>query len=511
MDAKAAPERRRRTRRKSSIGARMLAPTPFELGQHLHIPWREASASAETDAREWARSTATTFPRDLPYAPRPMPGVFPASFLFGTATSATQIEGHCSTSDWSAFARQPGRIQHGDTPDVACDSWHRWRRGHRAPEGARDGGLPALGVEWARIEPRPGEIDHAALGEYREMLGALARRGHRADGDAAPLHAPAVARPRAGGVLAADFPARLAGFARVVVRRARGPVPLVGHRQRAERPRRARRTCSGVWPPGRRAPSPRWRAQGRLLEAHVAAYRALKDADAAATRGSASPTTSASSSPSAPRRGRTACARRCSARLQRRVRARRVRGDALRKARRRPAPPRLSGAGGQGDAGLLRRSTTTAETSSASRSRTRGRAVRLARRTAGRRARAISAGRSTPRAWARSSASGRAASGLPDVHHRERHRRRGGRRSAAASSSAPERAPPRDRRRRRRARVLPLVAPRQLRVGGGLRAALRPRARWTIATQERTPRPSAQLYAAIAKARALPETHPSLR
>ena len=54
-------------------------------------------------------------------------GVFPPSFLFGTATSATQIEGHCGTSDWDAFAREPGRIKHGDTPEVACDSWHRWR------------------------------------------------------------------------------------------------------------------------------------------------------------------------------------------------------------------------------------------------------------------------------------------------------------------------------------------------------------------------------------------------
>ena len=31
---------------------------------------------------------------------------FPAGFLFGTATSATQVEGHCTTTDWYDFARE---------------------------------------------------------------------------------------------------------------------------------------------------------------------------------------------------------------------------------------------------------------------------------------------------------------------------------------------------------------------------------------------------------------------
>ena len=58
---------------------------------------------------------------------------FPQGFVFGAATSAYQIEGGRSDdgkgpSIWDAFCDQPGRIQAGDTGDVACDHYHRWRR-----------------------------------------------------------------------------------------------------------------------------------------------------------------------------------------------------------------------------------------------------------------------------------------------------------------------------------------------------------------------------------------------
>jgi beta-glucosidase len=101
---------------------------------------------------------------------------FPASFLFGTATSATQIEGRCPTSDWAAFAEQAGRIKHGDTPAIACDSWRRWRE-DVALQKTLGMGAYRMSIEWARIEPRPGELDHGALDTYREQLGALRDAG----------------------------------------------------------------------------------------------------------------------------------------------------------------------------------------------------------------------------------------------------------------------------------------------------------------------------------------------
>ncbi len=102
--------------------------------------------------------------------------MFPPDFLFGTATSATQVEGHCPDTDWHDFSGVPGRIKNGDTPDVACEQWHRWRE-DVALQARLGLGAHRLSIEWARVEPSPGEIDHAALDHYRDVLGALRDAG----------------------------------------------------------------------------------------------------------------------------------------------------------------------------------------------------------------------------------------------------------------------------------------------------------------------------------------------
>jgi len=199
---------------------------------------------------------------------------FPASFLFGTATSATQIEGHCPTSDWVEFAEQPGRIKHRDTPAVACDSWHRWRE-DVALQKSLGMGAYRMGIEWARIEPRPGELDHEALETYREQLGALR------DAGIAPmvtLHHFTLPSwlARAGGVLAADFPARLATFARTAAK-ALGDLCTTWITINEPNVLAAHAYLLGVWPPAKKDPVLAWRAQRRLLAAHDEAYRALKE------------------------------------------------------------------------------------------------------------------------------------------------------------------------------------------------------------------------------------------
>src|ERR1019366_9969859 len=136
---------------------------------------------------------------------------FPASFLFGTATAATQIEGGCTTSDWHAFARRPGAVKHGDTPDVACDSWRRWPE-DVALQVSLGMGAYRMSIEWARVEPRPGEIDRPALDEYRKMLGALRDAGIEAMVTLHHFTLPAWLADR-GGVLADGFAERLGPLA----------------------------------------------------------------------------------------------------------------------------------------------------------------------------------------------------------------------------------------------------------------------------------------------------------
>ena len=98
-------------------------------------------------------------------------------FLAGVATSGYQIEGgfngdgepHNNWSGWEAT----GRVARSG---LACDFW---RQPAEALDRAAAIGCNAfrLSVEWARLEPRPGVFDDAALERYVEILALCAARG----------------------------------------------------------------------------------------------------------------------------------------------------------------------------------------------------------------------------------------------------------------------------------------------------------------------------------------------
>lgn len=105
------------------------------------------------------------------------PHVFSLGDLrLGVATAAVQIEGGDRNNSWYDWARQRGRIADGSSPERATDHWHRWREDTdlMVGLGIRD---YRMGIEWARIEPRPGEFDDAAIARYREELAYLRERG----------------------------------------------------------------------------------------------------------------------------------------------------------------------------------------------------------------------------------------------------------------------------------------------------------------------------------------------
>jgi beta-glucosidase len=98
---------------------------------------------------------------------------FPDGFLWGAATTPHQVEGGNVNSDW--WAREhlmPGMQLSGD----ACDSYHRYRQDMELLAGA---GCNAyrFGIEWARVEPAPGEFSRAELAHYRRMIEAALELG----------------------------------------------------------------------------------------------------------------------------------------------------------------------------------------------------------------------------------------------------------------------------------------------------------------------------------------------
>ena len=55
---------------------------------------------------------------------------YPADFLFGTATSAYQIEGHkfggAGSTHWDSFAATEGNVVGSEHGQLACDHYHRF-------------------------------------------------------------------------------------------------------------------------------------------------------------------------------------------------------------------------------------------------------------------------------------------------------------------------------------------------------------------------------------------------
>jgi beta-glucosidase len=101
---------------------------------------------------------------------------FPPNFLWGVATASHQVEGHNTNNQWWAWEQQEGRIQEGHTSGAACN-W--WENAEADFDRAAAMGLTSLrlSIEWSRVEVSPGRIDMAALDRYREMLQGLRERG----------------------------------------------------------------------------------------------------------------------------------------------------------------------------------------------------------------------------------------------------------------------------------------------------------------------------------------------
>lgn len=108
--------------------------------------------------------------------------LFPADFLWGTATAAYQIEGAAredgrGPSIWDQFAATPGNIDQGDTGEIASDHYHRYLEDITLLQTL---GLGAyrFSISWSRVLPHgTGAINQAGLDFYDRLVDALLARG----------------------------------------------------------------------------------------------------------------------------------------------------------------------------------------------------------------------------------------------------------------------------------------------------------------------------------------------
>jgi beta-glucosidase len=193
----------------------------------------------------------------------------PASFLYGAATSAHQVEGNNVNSDWWAWEQANAKVQKSGR---AADHYHRYKEdfalakslGHTAHR---------LSIEWSRIELKHDVWNQAALRHYRQVLQELKRQGLVSF---VTLHH--FTNPqwfaRRGGWRRSDAPELFAHYVRRVVQELGGLVdfwvtinePLVYATQSFWHKK---------WPPQQHSAWATWQVVRHLASAHRRAYRII--------------------------------------------------------------------------------------------------------------------------------------------------------------------------------------------------------------------------------------------
>ena len=103
---------------------------------------------------------------------------FPTGFLWGTATASYQIEGAVAEdgrgeSIWDRFSHTPGKVLGGDTGDVACDHYHRYRDDVAL---MRELGINAyrFSIAWPRVQPEgQGPLHDPGVDFYSRLVDEL--------------------------------------------------------------------------------------------------------------------------------------------------------------------------------------------------------------------------------------------------------------------------------------------------------------------------------------------------
>ncbi len=206
---------------------------------------------------------------------------FPNRFLWGTATSAYQIEGHPLADDagpsiWHRFSHSPGRVANGDTGDLACDHYRRFADDINL---MADLGLGAyrFSIAWGRVLPEGrGGVNSKGLDFYQRLVDGLLERDIQPMVTLYHWDLPVALHER-GGWLNPDSPAWFADYAQVLFRALDDRVPLwvtINEPWVVTVPG----YLEGELAPGHRDPFEAPRVAHHLLLAHaeaVAAYRSL--------------------------------------------------------------------------------------------------------------------------------------------------------------------------------------------------------------------------------------------
>jgi beta-glucosidase len=106
---------------------------------------------------------------------------FGKDFLWGSSTSAYQVEGNCTNNNWYLFESETDeqgrpRIAGGQKCGLAADHWNRYKEDIQLMKSLHLNAY-RFSVEWSRIEPAEGVFADTALDHYERVVDELRANG----------------------------------------------------------------------------------------------------------------------------------------------------------------------------------------------------------------------------------------------------------------------------------------------------------------------------------------------
>lgn len=221
---------------------------------------------------------------------------FPEGFLWGSATSAHQVEGN-NHNDWTEWEKKnaerlakeaPAKFGHlpnwkeieAEAVDPnnyisgrACDHYRRYREdfdlakslGHNAHR---------FSIEWSRIEPEEGKFDEAEIEHYRAVIRALRARSMEPFVSLWHWTLP-VWLAQKGGFSHRDFPNHFERYAKKIAREIGSDVKFWITLNEPDVVA-SHSFLKGMWPPQGRNLFTYYRSLKNLIKAHKLAYALIK-------------------------------------------------------------------------------------------------------------------------------------------------------------------------------------------------------------------------------------------
>jgi beta-glucosidase len=207
---------------------------------------------------------------------------FPKDFVWGTATSAFQIEGAAAEggkgpSIWDVFCTVPGNIANGDTGDIACDHYHRYEEDVKLMAQM---GVTAyrFSISWPRLMPNgtSAEVNSEGVDFYNRLIDCCLEHGIEPWATLYHWDLPQHLQAQYGGWMSADISDLFADYAELCFARfgdrvknwltinESWVVSILGHGQ-------------GVFAPGHVSNSEPYAVGHNLLLAHAKAVKVYRD------------------------------------------------------------------------------------------------------------------------------------------------------------------------------------------------------------------------------------------